>query len=185
MKPTIENVVASKICVSCGMCQSICPMEAIKMSVTKDGFFHPVIDDTTCVKCGKCLSACPTQIKKANSLVGEYEEILLAHSSNHVVRHGATSGGAINSLLRFMLEREIIEAAVVVRSQEESDTGTESAIITKRDISDLLEKPRDYASRYIQIPVLTKIRECMRQYKRIAVVGTPCQIKALKNTGGV
>ena len=41
-------------CVSCGTCQSECPVEAISQGATQY-----VIDATKCVDCGACEGACP------------------------------------------------------------------------------------------------------------------------------
>ena len=43
-------------CVSCGTCESECPMSAISAG---DGKY--VIDPDTCVECGACASVCPVE----------------------------------------------------------------------------------------------------------------------------
>ena len=43
-------------CVSCGACESECPVEAISQ-----GEDHYVIDPDTCVDCGTCAGVCPTE----------------------------------------------------------------------------------------------------------------------------
>lgn len=184
MNNTIDKVVQERRCMSCGMCQSSCPLEAIDMRLAKDGFFRPSINRSRCVRCGRCLSSCPAECQSSTSLVGVYKELFLAHSYNSNVRHAATSGGAINSLLRFLLDKKIVEAALMVRSSEDSTVGAKPVIISKHNVQDLLEHTREYTSMYVQVPVLTEVQECLRNYKKIAVVGTPCQIKALNYAGG-
>lgn len=47
-----------KICVACGCCAKICPMQAIDI-------FHglyAVVDAEKCVGCGKCARECPASI---------------------------------------------------------------------------------------------------------------------------
>jgi len=44
----------SSDCVSCGSCESQCPVNAISK-----GSSQYVIDANTCVDCGACVSACP------------------------------------------------------------------------------------------------------------------------------
>lgn len=41
-------------CVSCGACESSCPVAAISM-----GDDHMVIDAGTCIDCGACEGTCP------------------------------------------------------------------------------------------------------------------------------
>lgn len=47
--------VISDSCVSCGSCESACPVGAISMG---DG--HYEINADTCISCGTCAGACPT-----------------------------------------------------------------------------------------------------------------------------
>ncbi|MDE6602633.1 MAG: 4Fe-4S binding protein [Lachnospiraceae bacterium] len=47
--------VISDACVSCGACESQCPVGAISMG---DGKFE--IDPAKCIDCGSCAGACPT-----------------------------------------------------------------------------------------------------------------------------
>ncbi len=42
-------------CVSCGMCQDVCPQEAIS-----EGELQFEIKAEMCVECGACANACPT-----------------------------------------------------------------------------------------------------------------------------
>lgn len=47
--------VDKQICVACGACEIICPMEAIKVYM---GCFAKVAQDI-CVGCGRCEKVCP------------------------------------------------------------------------------------------------------------------------------
>jgi len=47
-------VVNKDVCVGCGTCADICPVNAIKMV---DGVAQ--IDKEICISCGSCLGACP------------------------------------------------------------------------------------------------------------------------------
>ena len=51
---TMSHVISSS-CVSCGSCESQCPVGAISQG---DSQF--VIDANTCIDCGACEAACPT-----------------------------------------------------------------------------------------------------------------------------
>lgn len=42
-------------CISCGTCESECPVEAISEG---DGKY--VIDPDTCIDCGACVDSCPS-----------------------------------------------------------------------------------------------------------------------------
>ncbi len=47
-------------CISCGLCEAVCPAKAIKFSVGPDGRRYPGIDYGRCIFCGYCVDACPT-----------------------------------------------------------------------------------------------------------------------------
>ncbi len=44
----------SSDCISCGSCQSVCPVDAIK-----EGESQFVIDADACIDCGACAAQCP------------------------------------------------------------------------------------------------------------------------------
>lgn len=46
--------VISDACISCGTCESECPVGAISM-----GSDHFQVNEDTCIDCGACESACP------------------------------------------------------------------------------------------------------------------------------
>lgn len=180
----IEDVVRSRSCRSCGYCFSACPVNAINMTYV-DGFLRPEVSANQCVQCGKCVKYCPAENEFAEAgLLGHYIKLQLAHSSNCKVRHNATSGGVINSLVRFLLKERIVDGVLMAGYDSRSVNETSSQLITLTETHSLEEKARDYASRYVLTPVLTGLRNIPAKIKKLAVVGTPCQIQALK-LGGV
>jgi ferredoxin len=46
-------------CISCGSCQSVCPVEAIS-----EGEDKYVIDSNLCTECGTCAEQCPVEAIK-------------------------------------------------------------------------------------------------------------------------
>lgn len=179
----IEKVVQDNKCRSCGYCFSVCPVNAINM-IYVDGFFRPTVNSNQCVQCRKCVKSCPAaNVFVENGLLGAYKELLLAHSANREIRHNATSGGVINSLVRFLLKERIVDGVLMAGYDIKSPNETSSQLITLNEIGILEEKTRDYASRYVSTPVLIGLRNIPEKIKRLAVVGTACQIQALRLGG--
>nr|WP_106060015.1 4Fe-4S binding protein [Clostridium vincentii] len=54
-RKTKKAYVDKNFCVACGVCQKICPVQAITIF---NGVFAKV-DFDKCVGCGKCAKACP------------------------------------------------------------------------------------------------------------------------------
>lgn len=181
---SIHSVVQNRQCMSCGMCKTACPMEAISMTYMDDVFFRPTINEAKCIDCGKCLQTCPAEHQEKTALLGSFTRLCLAHSTNVNVRYNATSGGVVNSLLRYLLDKNVAEAVLLTQYSPESVIEAAPKIVTKNTSYTLVEKTRDFASRYVSVPVLSELRNYVTQYKRVAVVGTPCQIKAINLWGG-
>lgn len=180
----IDTITKGKRCVSCGACSSVCPSDAISMIYQKqEGFYRPVIDVSKCVDCGKCIRMCPAEHQNQSGLMGEYRDLCLAHSTDINIRHWATSGGVINALVRYILDKDIVEGVLMTGYSEESPIEAQPYILTRNNMSILEQNPRDFASRYVTVPVLSKLEE-VKHMKSVAVVGTPCQTIALNLFGG-
>ena len=54
---TVEKTVELKLCVSCEICNALCPVNAIKMEY-EGGQFLPRVKDE-CTNCQLCLKVCP------------------------------------------------------------------------------------------------------------------------------
>ncbi len=48
------------VCISCQLCEAVCPAKAIKFHLEQDGKRYPGIDWGRCILCGYCVDACPT-----------------------------------------------------------------------------------------------------------------------------
>ena len=180
----IKKVVQDSKCRSCGYCFSVCPVNAIDM-IYVDSFFKPEVNASQCIQCGKCVKSCPSEHDFAeNGLLGSYMGLFLAYSTNREIRHNATSGGVINSLVRFLLKEQIIDGVLMAGYDIRSENETSSQLITLNEMNILEKKTRNFSSRYVLTPVLIELRNIPKEIKKLAVVGTPCQIQALK-LGGV
>ena len=126
----IEEIVQNSRCRSCGYCFSVCPVNAIEM-VYADGFFRPEVNANQCVQCGKCVKCCPAENEFIEAgLLGHYIKLQLAHSSDRKVRHNATSGGVINSLVQFLLKEQVVDGVLMAGYDSKSVNETSTQLIT-------------------------------------------------------
>jgi NAD-dependent dihydropyrimidine dehydrogenase PreA subunit len=56
LKPPLVN---AKLCTNCGMCERVCPYDAIRLEETGTKKLNVTIDKNKCYRCGLCVSICP------------------------------------------------------------------------------------------------------------------------------
>jgi len=109
---------------------------------------------------------------------GPYRAIWWARAADEYRPAGAQYGGTVSALLGLALGRGSVEAAVVVRTDGRG-----------RPRPFLARDPEEVASaagsRYVAVPSLAALAEARRQgIGKVAVVGRPCQVQALRNWRG-
>lgn len=108
---SMENL----ICSSCGLCEGVCPVEAVELKEDGRGFPRP-ITNRSCIKCGKCAAACPHGMGGDN-LTGEcgwrdYSQYVYGHSMDESLRKKAASGGITTELLTYLLDTKIVDYVI-------------------------------------------------------------------------
>lgn len=173
---SIRVIVQKKKCVSCGACNINCPNDAINFIYSKkEERYLPHINKQKCNNCGLCRKMCPKFNEHCDDLLlGNSLANYLAYSIDNKVREEATSGGVVNSIVRYLVENKYVDAAFIV-SKSDNEIESDVKVITLTNISEMKNKPRNYASRYVTVPLLKAIT---LDYEKIAIVGTPCQIHA-------
>lgn len=182
MKNSVDKIL-KKSCYKCGMCYAACPMDAIEMQANPNtGFFDFTMNSQLCVDCGKCKTGCPAAepIHTTGNSIGNYRALALLHSADTAVRQFSTSGGAVNAFVRYLIESRQIDSALMLKENSSSDFECEVVEITAENVHCLLDEPRSFASRYVAYPVLSALKN--KKGKRLAIVGTPCQIKAVSKS---
>ncbi len=107
--------------------------------------------------------------------IGDYLEVYLAKSADEEIRKKKTaSGGAVTSLLIYMLENGIVDGVVVAKRIK----GLHAELIVARNRREVLEAA---GNRWSVLPYTAKFREALQDdsLKKLAVVGLPCQAQFL------
>lgn len=167
-------------CSGCGACVGSCPLEALHFR----GDDNPIYDGL-CSKCSTCYSVCPrTEDEKSVGVsrnienrdnIGPYIGRYFARSSDFQIIKRAQGFGVVTSVLKYILDEKVVDAAIVVTADIFMNT---SAMIA-RDFNDVKKSAK---VKYIWAPVLEKLREAVldESIESIAVVGVPCVIQALE-----
>ena len=100
----IANV-SEEYCTGCGLCQNVCPVNAILMEENNEGFLYPHINGDKCVECGKCLQYCPIESPEYRN-----NENPVCHAINATdeIRKNAASGGVFSAFAELPLSSKMI-----------------------------------------------------------------------------
>lgn len=171
-----------KLCCGCGLCVSVCPVDAIRYD---KGTFE--IDDDICIDCGLCYACCPRTffpiaMKRSQEDVSNikfieqlnyYQEIYTAQTTDDRIKEVAQDGGIVTTLLKMAFQQNLIDGALAVGL---GDKPLEPRSLMIKNEEELLKTA---GTKYTNSPMLQILHE-YRNYKRLAVVGTPCIMEALK-----
>jgi coenzyme F420 hydrogenase subunit beta len=192
----IQEVLDPGLCHRCGACVAFC--SAINYgALAFDSEGLPVYaDKNNCIEGGLCYEICPaidkleteTKNKVAwTAPMGRVADILIARAKDPAIRRSATDGGVVTALLVYLFQKGQIDGAVVTKSvgpfQRESFLAvTEDHIRSAAgfffDTASGMQSVGDY---YSTIARLAEFNPMLRQgLRRVAFVGTPCQIKAMR-----
>lgn len=112
---------------------------------------------------------------------GKIESSHFAYSCDEGVRFRASSGGFIKSFLVFLIEKGIVDYAIITRTGDSSRPLVPETVITN-DKDEILSSRTN--SVYMPHNVFSIFRE-LDPDKEYAVVGLPCQVKHLWELQGV
>ena len=86
------NLISKEKCVGCKVCTNVCPVNAIEMINTQDGFVFPRLNEKKCVNCGKCLTKC-VAYDNSEIVYNTMKHAYIVWSKDDKVRINSTSGG--------------------------------------------------------------------------------------------
>lgn len=192
----IQEVQKPGLCHRCGGCVTFCTaINYGALELDEDGKPR-YADMEKCIECGLCYSICPE--------IGEYEdevrrraawsepngriiETTVARAADPEVRKVATDGGVVTAMLLHLFENGRIDGAIVAR-QGESFARTPALAVSKEDILsaagfffDTSHGMKQFSDKYVTLSAIEGFAPLMKKgLRRIALVGTPCQIKAYR-----
>jgi len=192
-----KEVVERGICGKCGGCVSFCSAGELNALEMGKNEVPRYINEDNCLKCGICYIICPQTDTLNLELqekfgwkppIGDYQKITSAQTTNKDVKEICTDGGVVTSLLLYLLDRNLINGAIVskkigrfarkaivARTPEEIIEAAGSTFSGSLHLEELGGKYTTYT------PILSTVKSLEKSYLRdIAVVGTPCQINAIR-----
>lgn len=183
---TISDVVSSGNCTSCGLCvnNNLGTMEM------KKGIYLPVFTNPlTKEKDKELLKICPGRGYDIVDLgkkrftetsydyqLGHYKSIGAARSNDSKLIDKSTSGAMMPNVANYLLEKKYVEGILTVKFDY-----TEKGPIPKPFIAKTKEElVQAQGSKYMPIPLLKNLDKFLSFPGKIAIIGTPCQIAAVR-----
>lgn len=189
MPNNITHTLHNHLCLGCGLCEDICPKHCITIQ-RKDGEHRPVLDASQCLgdKCGRCLKVCPGvginlsetsrslyENGRQDKYIGRYVSLYTGYSLDEDIRYHSASGGMVSQFLIYLLDKKIIDGAVVTGFSEEDHLTPVSYIArTKEDVI----KAR--SSKYCPVALNKVGNEIACAEGKYVIVGLPCHIQGFR-----
>lgn len=179
---SLAQIIDGGLCHRCGSCVGICPTGVLGL----DGEDFPVVKNlSACTDCDLCVKVCPGDefdaqenaeqlfghVPDIHDMHGHFEQAYLSYAGDAAIRAGSTSGGLVSGLLIDLLERGLLDGAIVVASDE--NVLWKGKPIVARTREEILSAMK---SKYAISPTNVMLKEVIEQDGRYALVGLPCQI---------
>ena len=179
-----KDIIDTGLCISCGTCEAVCPVNVIKLEKTIPTLIGK------CIECGICYADCPRASlnedeldqkvfgrarKPKEKLTGIYEKAYYAKATASDIQEHAQDGGVVTALLiQFLADGG---DGVVVAGLEENMVWVPKPIVAKTRE----EVVKAAGSKYTPSPAMVGVKEAVKVEKleMIAVVGTTCQMRGL------
>ena len=164
-------------CQQCGICEAICPKQAISLKRLDDGTHEVVVDDDKCIRCKRCVACCP--VNKHEDYKDYFEDYsqkkyYLGYNLDNKIRHDSSSGGVCKTIIIGSLRNGWADG---VYSLKRTDVFpfAEGEFYAKENIPAYDDIPNSVYHSVMACRNISRIQKC----KRLIVVGTSCQLRAM------
>lgn len=191
-KQNVRSTVADGLCLGCGVCQDVCPMNCI--TIQKGRLNIPYVEVEKCIECGRCLKVCAGrgveiekrakdlfgETPKYNKLLGYYIKTYKGYSTEYENRFHCASGGCLSQFLIWLLDKGVIDGAVVTGFESDRPMLPRVYIARKRE-----EVLAGKSSKYCVVTMNGIAKEIHNNPGKYVVVGLPCHIHAFRKYSSV
>ena len=182
----VADVIRKNTCVTCGGCEAVCPVNTVKI---EDGTPKLV---GLCISCQLCYWNCPVasfdvaemeekvfgRTRTADeAAIGVHKAIYAVKAMNDEILGKAQDGGAVSAILTQFLAGDG-DGAVVAGIEDDRPWAAKPIVVTSKE--GILEGA---GTKYTNSPSLVGVASAIQEYalSKIALVGTPCQMKGIRN----
>jgi coenzyme F420 hydrogenase subunit beta len=192
----VQEVQKPGLCHRCGGCVTFCTaINYGALDLDEDG--KPYYSEMEkCIECGLCYAICPEideleEETRRNAAwsepLGRVIETTVVQATDAAVRDKATDGGAVTALLLHLFDRGRIDGAIVAKPVGQFQR--QPFLATTRDqiqdaaglCFDTSHGMQHFSDRYMTFSSIEEFDPLVKKgLKRVALVGTPCQIKSVR-----
>ena len=196
MTNNITETTGNHLCTGCGICEDVCPTHSIRIEC-RNGENKPVLNTETCLgdKCGRCLKVCPgigcnlvemanklfsNENAKADKYIGLFQNLHTGYSLDQEIRYHSASGGMVSQFLIYLLDKKIIDGAVVTGFSENDHITPVSYIARTKE-----EVLKARSSKYCPVALNKVGNEIKNSEGKYVIVGLPCHIQGFRKRAAI
>lgn len=175
---SIKKINKAHLCIGCGACKAEFNAD-IKLYLGVDGKFSVECNNTwTTEDESKLKRICPVLNPGniSNRMWGNTKDVFWGWSNDEKTRYQASSGGVVSQTLKFLLRKKMVDAVLHIEKNTSDPLKNKAVICTSEE--DIL---KGSGSRYAPAVLLDNLHDVLETYSRVAIVGKPCDIRAVKN----
>jgi len=180
----MTEVIRKGTCVGCGSCAAVCPIESIELEAGTPKLVG------ICIACGMCYASCPSAGFDEGEMdklvfgrpraddevdIGVKKVIYAVRAKDAAILELCQDGGAVSAILSQFLNEG--GDGAVVTGLEKNEIWVPKPVVA----SNKKEVVECAGTKYTPSPTMVGVSSAVNEHakKRIAVVGTPCQIRGL------
>ena len=178
----ITKYLNNGFCVGCGLCKSQF-QDRIELQIDNEGINKVNLSNIEDCDLKWFEKYCPAinlydlkdNMKNYSKIYGSYISCYLGHSLDDNIRYQASTGGIVTSLMIYLLEKKYVEAIVHIGKNKSNPL--ETCVMVSTNSNEI--KENICGSLYSSTTLLSNIDNILKKYKKIAIVGKGCEIRAI------